>query len=267
MAFDFTKDRSVYFDWQYRNAKDSIVPFVNHLVEFQSGCNVLEIGCNDGGVLKAFTELGCHTVGVDIYAPGIEAAKINMMPEIASGQALFFSKDIYKVNPETEFKTKFDLIILKDVIEHIPNQQKLMLELPRFLKPNGVIYLGFPPWQMPFGGHQQGSKNYLLSRLPYYHLLPKWFYHKLFLWAGDQPDTINELMNVYDTRISIEDFDKILKSAQYKTLKRAFYFINPIYEYKFGLKTRKLWKVLTQIPFLRNFLTTSVYYLIKPISR
>jgi len=264
MAFEFTHDRKKYFDFQYHNAADSIVPFVKTNISFGSSCRVLEIGCCDGGVLKAFTDLDCVTVGVDIHAPMIEDAKINMHKEIEAGKASFFAKDIYQVDPEKDFEAKFDLVILKDVIEHIPNQQNLMHELHRFLRKDGIIFLGFPPWQMPFGGHQQGSENFILSRLPWYHLLPKTIYRKLFELTGESSQMINYLMDVKNSGISIERFEKILGQTSWQTLQKTFYLINPIYSYKFGLKTRGLWQPLTGILFLRNFFITAVYYLIKP---
>ena len=50
---------------------------------------------------------------------------------------------------------QFDLILLKDVIEHIPDQERVIPYLKEFLKPGGRVFFGFPPWYMPHGGHQQ----------------------------------------------------------------------------------------------------------------
>jgi 2-polyprenyl-3-methyl-5-hydroxy-6-metoxy-1,4-benzoquinol methylase len=63
--------------------------------------------------------------------------------------------------------------LLKDVIEHIHDQPKLIAWMKSYLAPNGTIFFGFPPWQMPFGGHQQLCRNKVLAKLPYYHLLPR----------------------------------------------------------------------------------------------
>ena len=44
--------------------------------------------------------------------------------------------------------------------------------------------------------------------------------------------------------------------------KRTFYLVNPNYEAKFGLKPRTQSRLISSIPYLRNFLITTNYYLI-----
>jgi 2-polyprenyl-3-methyl-5-hydroxy-6-metoxy-1,4-benzoquinol methylase len=77
----------------------------------------------------------------------------------------------------------FDVIFLRDVIEHIHNQERFIGFIKRFLKDDGVIFFAFPPWRMPFGGHQQIIPNRFLSMLPFYHILPKYLY-KWILMGG-----------------------------------------------------------------------------------
>jgi 2-polyprenyl-3-methyl-5-hydroxy-6-metoxy-1,4-benzoquinol methylase len=149
---------------------------------------------------------------------------------------------------------------LKDVIEHIPHQERLMEKMKTLLLPGGVVFLGFPPWQMPFGGHQQICSSKILSRLPYFHLLPMPLYKAVLKAFGEVPDG---LIDVKETGISIERFERIAKDAVYKIVDKDYYVINPIYKYKFNMKVRKQSKIIGSIPYLRNFLTTSVFYLIQ----
>ncbi len=170
--FDFHNDKKRYFEMQAQNARSYIVPFVEKHMVITPGMRVLEIGCAGAGVLKAFTEKGCITVGVELDEPRLVLAREFMKEELEQGRISFVSKDIYKVDIEQELKGRFDIVILKDVIEHIHNQEKLIGWMKGLLNPAGVIFFGFPPWQMPFGGHQQIMTNKLLSKLPYFHLLP-----------------------------------------------------------------------------------------------
>jgi SAM-dependent methyltransferase len=167
-------------------------------------------------------------------------------------------QDIYKVSPDK----KYDVIIMRDVIEHIPNQEKFMGFVKSFLKSDGKFFLAFPPWQNPFGGHQQICKSKLLSVLPWFHLLPGRFYTLILKAFGESEATIKGLFEIKDTGISIERFERILKRENYKTEKRVFWFINPNYQTKFGLKPRKQIKLITSIPWLRNFFTTAMYYVV-----
>lgn len=258
--FEFHTDRKRYFDIQYLNAKKYVLPFIESAWPVRPGMRVLEIGCGEGGVLKAFTERGCNGVGVELDGFRLTYAHEWMALEIGAGKACFISKDIYETNA-VEMGGRFDLILLKDVIEHIPEQERLLRRLHDFLLPGGAIYFGFPPWYMPYGGHQQICKNKFLSRLPYYHLLPRSIYRWILQRAGEN---VPEMMEIRDTGISIERFERISKQTGYAISAAQHYFINPIYEYKFGWKPRKQAAILRAIPFVRNFVTTCVYYLIQP---
>ena len=259
--FEFHTDKKRYFEMQAQNARSYLVPFVEKYKPIQSGMRVLEIGCAEAGVLKAFTEKGCTAVGVELDEPRLVLARTFMADEMNAQKISFISKDIYVVDVEKEFNGRFDLIILKDVIEHIHNQEKLIAWMKQFLNKDGVIFFGFPPWQMPFGGHQQVMTNKFLSKLPWFHLLPMPVY-KWILKTFKQD--VAAYAEVKETGISIERFEKIVKDTGYQVVNKTHYFINPIYTYKFGWKPLTQWKLISALPWFRNFVTTCVYYLITP---
>jgi SAM-dependent methyltransferase len=259
--FEFHADRKRYFDIQVQNAEEHVIPFIQQVQSVKKGMRVLEIGCGEAGVLKPFLELGCEAVGVEFDVIRFNLPKELLSNYLVTGQLKLIGKDIFKVDVEKELGRKFDIIILKDVIEHIHNQPKLIADLKQFLQPNGCIFFGFPPWQMPFGGHQQLNKNKFLSALPYYHLLPKKMY-KWLIKLGNGP--VEELLEIRDTKISIEDFERIANDCGYNIINKKHYLINPIYQYKFGLKARTQFSIISKIPWFRNFVTTCVYYLIQP---
>ena len=200
-------------------------------------------------------------MGVELDAPRIENAKLWLAEELKAGKISFVTRDIYKVDAEKELGGLFDIIILKDVIEHIHDQPRLIGWMKQFLKPEGVIFFGFPPWQMPFGGHQQICRNKWLSRMPYYHLLPRPLYRGIL---RKYREPVDELLEIRDTRISIEKFERIAKQQGYTIINRLHYLVNPIYEWKFGWKPKKQAGIVKAIPWVRNFVTTCVYYLITP---
>lgn len=221
---------------------------------------VLEIGCGEGGVLKAFINKGCIGVGVELDASRIIDAKKFLPEDIEAGRLTFVTKDIYKVDTENDFKGLFDIIVLKDVIEHIHDQAKLIGWMKNFLKPGGIVFFGFPPWYMPFGGHQQICRS-KISRLPYIHLLPRFMYKAIL---KNRKENVDEMMEIRDTGISIERFEKICKKEGYILFHNRHYLLNPIYEWKFGWKPRRQLALMKAIPFVRNFFTTCVYYIIQP---
>ncbi|MBX2904796.1 MAG: class I SAM-dependent methyltransferase [Taibaiella sp.] len=260
MALKQHLDDQVRFDQQVENSASYVLPFIEKTHTIGPDTAVFEVGTAEGGVLRPFMERGCTALGVDLAPERIELAEGFLAKEIAEGKAEILLKNIYDADFLERFKGKFDIIILKDVIEHVPEQEKFIPYLKNFLKPGGQIFFGFPPWYMPFGGHQQVCRKKWAAVLPWYHILPRPLYKGILKMAGEHELVIKELMEVVDTQITIERFEKIIKASGLKVLHKQDYLINPIYKYKFGLQPRKQFGLLSAIPFFRNFVTTCVYY-------
>ncbi len=212
--FEFHKDRKRYFEMQVQNTVKYVIPFIEEKFTLRADMRVLEIGCGEGGVLKAFIDKGCSGVGVELDEPRLVNAREWLTDDIASGKLQFISKNIYDTDA-AELGGIFDIIILKDVIEHIHDQPKLMTYMQSFLSDKGVIFFGFPPWHMPLGGHQQILKGKWLSNIPYYHLLPASLYKQILKRNGEN---WQEMMEIKETGISIERFEKMVKHTSYTIL-------------------------------------------------
>jgi SAM-dependent methyltransferase len=252
-------NRDLYFKEQITTCEKYILPLINTYKTLTPQTRVLEIGCGYGGNLMPFVELGCQVTGIDIREGSIELAKSYLNSENRTNLTLICS-DIYDVQ---DLDGSFDVIFMKDTIEHIPNQAKFMPLLAKFLKEDGVIFQGFPPWRNPFGGHQQMCESKFLSKLPWFHLLPRPIYKKVLQIFGEKPNAIQGLLeDVYDTRISVQRFFRLCKANGLKSVETNFYFINPNYEVKFKLKPRLVYPALN-IPILRDFYTTTVYCILK----
>lgn len=217
---------------------------------------VLEVGCGVGGNLAPYARRGCEVKGVDIDSNSIEWAIKMFTQEGLSGT--FVHTDIH----EYEDVSRYDLIILHDVIEHISDKERLMSRLRQLLSDDATLHIAFPAWCMPFGGHQQVARTKFVSRCPFIHLLPS----RLFVWLlrrlGENESVISDFLNIRDTRMTIQDFEKLCMDMDMKVVHRRFYFINPHYETKFGLKPRILWKWISCLPYIRDFFSTSCHYLL-----
>ena len=193
-------------------------------------------------------------------AAQLEKAKAFFANHSLNKNLRLIANDIYKVSPNEI--GNFDLIILRDVIEHLPNQELFMHQLKCFMHSESVVFFGFPVWCNPFGGHQQICRNKWLSHTPWLHLLPNRLYKKALQLGGESASTIKALLDIKATGISLSRFESILHKEQYQILKHTHYFINPNYEIKFSLRPRIIPQYL-QIPYLSDFYTTAMYYLIK----
>jgi len=94
--------------------------------------NLLEIGCSYGNLLEYFIKKGWEATGIDISKNAIKNAKSKGL-------------DCYNVSLE-EFKpkSKFDVIILSNVLEHLQDPQGCLRLIKGWLKEQGIIYIRVP---------------------------------------------------------------------------------------------------------------------------
>lgn len=257
-------DFNRYFKQQYDTTKEFIIPFIQpHLKSDNlNGLSFLEVGSGYGGICKAFSDAGCNVTGIELGEYSSNISKSFLKDEIASGKIRIINQNVYDINPNTDPSHKYDIILLKDTIEHIHGQDKFVAHIINFLKPNGVIFFAFPPWLMPFGGHQQSLDSKFLHKLPYFHILPMPVYKGILKLFGESSGRIADVCEVKETQISINRFEKITKAAGFKILSREFYLINPSYKHKFGATPKKQFGWLSAIPWLRDVFTTTCYYVL-----
>jgi len=255
------KNRLQYFNEQRASAEMSVLPYIHKHFTLKPGTRVLEIGCGEAGNLYPFLEIGCECFGVELLETNINNAQQFYAENPLKKHLHLLHKDIYETEPE-ELGGLFDVIFLRDVIEHIPHQDRFMAHLKKFMTPEGVAFFAFPPWQNPFGGHQQVVENKWLSKTPYLHLLPKKIYAYVLKKGKESEGKINSLLDIKNTGMSIRNFNKIIRKENFYVVEKTHYLINPNYKIKFGLTPRKVWKIF-QIPLLQDFYTTTVYYLLK----
>ena len=265
MSYDFHKDKRMYFRHQYWNAERYVLPFIEEAYPLGNVQNVLEIGCGEGGVLKAFLERGIKGVGVELSQSKLANAQEFLGEYIERGRVEILGNNIFDISIKKRFSGKFDLIVLKDVIEHIYDKPRLFLLMKELMTDKGHVFIGFPPWQMPFGGHQQICDHQLAKKLPFFHLLPRKWYRKILKSFGESEVKIDNLLEIRDTRITIESFSNLCKSIGYDIVSQRDYLVNPIYRYKFKLRPVRQISLISAIPYLRNYLTTCVYTLVKPL--
>lgn len=249
-----------YFEETATSCRNYYVPYIKQhsSLTLDSTCHVLEVGCGVGGILSVFAAQGCAVTGIDIHAPSIETAKVLFAAKGLKGS--FIHSDIFDYRATTPF---CDLIILHDALEHIPQKEKLLRHLKTFLKKDGILYLGFPAWQMPFGGHQQMAQSRFIAHCPYIHLLPRPLFKLVFRSLGEKQSTVKCFLEIRDTRITLEGFQRLVAATGFRTVNQKLYFINPNYQVKFGLKPRILSPLIGKIPYLRNFFTTTCYCLLE----
>ena len=251
-------DRKLYFEELALTSSEFYLSYLNKFKKIGKNLKVLEIGCGEGGNLLPFAEQGCSVAGMDL-----NKTKINTGNEYFA--ALKFGCDLVCCD-FFGYKSayKFDIIIIHDVIEHIPSdkKRKFMRLTIALLNSDGVIFFAFPPWQMPFGGHQQICRS-IISKIPFIHLLPQRLYTAILRVSGENSDCIKELLSIREAKMPIERFEKLYKSVGLRCVDRTMWFINPHYKQKFNLTPRRQSKIISHLPYIRNYFTTSCFYVLK----
>lgn len=255
-------DRQQYFQELAATSRNFYISYLQPFVRLTAGTRVLEIGCGEGGNLLPFAETGCQATGIDISPQRIKEA--SQFFQLAGRQADFICHDFMQVEAPSDEDLRYDLILVHDVIEHIepPCKPSFMAHIKPFLKAGGIVFFGFPAWQNPFGGHQQISYG-LASKLPFIHLLPAPLYEALLRRSGADQQKIAELRGIRRSRMTIEHFERLAQASNYDIVKRTLWLINPHYQQKFHLKPRRLWPIFASIPIVRNYYTTSAFYLLR----
>lgn len=255
-------DRAGYFAELAYTSEKYLMPYIGKFIEIDRGLSVLEVGCGDGGNLLPFSARACRTVGIDISENRIRDAVTFFEKKNAGGE--FIRADVLELDG---YDGSFDIVLCHDVIEHVGDKHSLLVRMARFLKPSGLLFVAFPAWQMPFGGHQQICRSRLLSHLPFIHLLPRPFYEALLVAGGESRECVAELMSIRSSRITVEAFESLATRSGLTVKDRRLYLVNPHYEVKFGLEPRLLPGILAGIPFVRNFFSTSCFYILQDGNR
>lgn len=253
--YKFHSDKKKYFDIQHWVTDKFIIPFINIKI---AGKKVLEIGCAEAGVLKAFIDKGAIGTGIELMESRAEIARNFLSEEIVEKKANIITKNIYDIDPVVHPDLKFDLILLKDVIEHIPQQEKFIAKLHDLLLPGGKVFFAYPPWWMPFGGHQQICYSKFLSRLPWFHLLPINVYKSILNLFNEPKAVVDELLDIKSTGVTIEFIKSQIDKNGFRVLKETHWLLNPIYVRKFNFTPLKSY---INIPYLRNIYCTAHYVL------
>lgn len=249
------KDRQSYFKELANTSRTFYIEYVKQFITLGPETRILEIGCGEGGNLLPFAELGCQVTGIDRATSRISQARTFF--DCSGYKGNFHAIDFFDFLPTC----RYQLILIHDVIEHIENKEEFFLHLRPLSAEGGVIFWGFPAWQMPFGGHQQICHNSMVSSLPFIHLLPNPLYRFLLRSFHETPSCINDLMDIKRSRMTIDSFEKLSKEKGFQLLDRQLWFINPHYQQKFHLRPRKLFPFLARIKSIRGFFSTACFYI------
>lgn len=97
---------------------------------------ILDVGCGGGILSEALAEAGAEVTGIDLSTPSIEAARLH-----AREQGLSID---YRVTSAEEISEEqsgnFDVVTCMEMLEHVPEPEKIVAACAQALKPGGHAF-------------------------------------------------------------------------------------------------------------------------------
>ncbi len=160
---------------------------------------ILENGCGVGMYVDRLQRLGGQVTGLEYdFERAAEARKVSPQIVNAAGEALPFPPSY------------FDLILSHEVLEHVADDRRSVLEMVRTLKPGGRMAIFVPNRGYPFETHgiyRNGKYS---------------FGNKLFV--NYLPRSIRDRLAPHVRVYSAKDLEKLFEGLHVRTLQRTIIF-------------------------------------------
>ncbi|HUE06865.1 MAG TPA: class I SAM-dependent methyltransferase [Acidimicrobiales bacterium] len=114
-----------------------------------SGARVIDIGGASGYVGDALAEAGASSLTVEYERSQILEHGRRLKNGVqGDGMALPVSD------------AAFDVAYSSNVIEHVPDPEKMLQEMARVVTPGGIVFVTYTNWLSPWGGHETSPWHY-----------------------------------------------------------------------------------------------------------
>jgi SAM-dependent methyltransferase len=175
--------------------------------------------------------------GLEISVALVEDANARRHEE--ADRLRFGVADITDAATLGEFEGPYDLILYRDVLEHIPDRDAALKNSLARLAPGGALVVIFPPWWSAYGGHQQtlGAARRIALRwakLPFMHWLGDAGHRALAGIAASDPEW-RELQTIRSAHLSLRGMKKTAASLGLRLAHERNYLSRPTYRLRYGL--------------------------------
>lgn len=229
-----------------------LIPYLEkHIPNFKN-YKILEVGCAEGGFVKVLHEKGIKIKGLELEQSRVDIAN-EKAPDLDIVQA-----DITDPEIVNNLGEKYDLIVMRDVIEHVPNRDAAFDNLNNLLNENGYLFITFPPRFSGFAGHQQNGKS-IFRYIPYLHFLPNFLIRFMGKSLKESDELINHVIENYKIGLSINKFEYFFKKYSFEIVQRDLFLFRPIYKIRFGVNPLKVPNIFA----LREFIAFGCECLLK----
>ena len=251
---DYKSWQDYYWDYQYKLAQNYYIPLLKKWKIQLKGKKVLDIGCGNGGFTAGLADGGAICTGVDIKKFDWNVHNSNLR---------YIIQDITERDAVEKIGREYDLIILRDVIEHIPLDQKqqFLKSINRFSRGDSLALFTFPPFYSPFGLHQQTILKSFIRILPFLGWVPDPFLCSILKLFGEKEDAIDKIREIKSSRMTIRNFKHLLNQLKFVIEYELYFHIRPSHYIRYGWKT--IISRTGKIPVINEIVNLGTVYLVK----
>jgi SAM-dependent methyltransferase len=216
----------------------------------------LDVGCGGGELsLAILLAGGGHVTGIDIEPRHLAVARQRAKQTGLEARSRFVVADINDWTPNDAY----DVVFSHEALEHIHHPNQFLRRIGDFLKPNGVMVLGFGPlFHSPVGDHMDAFfrvpipwRGVLFSELAILRLRSEMF-------RPDEPVARFENIVGGLNRMRFSEF-LTFASADYDF---EFLDVNPQLK-RLPLPLKAISDLAIRLPFFRDYVASSVYAVLR----
>ncbi|MBI1784311.1 class I SAM-dependent methyltransferase [Candidatus Sumerlaeota bacterium] len=123
------------FESEYARQRPALDQILEMITDSRKS-RVLDVGCGSGYLLYRFREAGHDVKGIDLDRNLVDFTRTNLNLDVTLSSLNSF------VAPEGSF----DLVLMTDVLEHLPNPLVDLMRVRRLLAHDGALIVRVPNW-------------------------------------------------------------------------------------------------------------------------
>jgi len=163
-------------NWWFMSRRQLVFQLFKKLNFYNNPPNILDIGCGSGANMEMLKPFGKIT-GIDIFPESVNYVKsLGFKVLEADAQELPLPNN------------SFDLVLVMDLLEHVENDEKVISEIHRVLKPSGFCIVTVPAFNLMWSPSDKTLKHYRrysknkLKKLVKNFIIKKIIYWNFFLF-------------------------------------------------------------------------------------
>ncbi len=247
-----------YFEYQREAARAAVIPWLERRMSL-ADISVGDFGAHQGGLVEALREDGRvgSAVGIELNESVVAAS-----PFVSDGRFRLLAGDLTALDPDVG---PFDLVILRDVLEHVIDVDAVLHAVAERLTAVGRVFVVFPPYASAFGGHQHVAEGWARAT-PFIQFLPAPLFFRLARPAASSEymsveDGLDDLRSVRRTSLTLGKAERAFERAGLRTVDRELFLVRPEHALRYGVRTRGAGP-LGRLPGVRELAVSGAYYLL-----